>query len=82
MTQPEHKGGLSALEDFKALAAAILQANTKKKKKYAVEDASQRNGRNWYTDVVSWCDCCTGTLVHRHNGKYHALDPCVEMACS
>lgn len=42
MKQPEYKEGPEALEDFKTLATAILQANPKKKKKQTKESASVR----------------------------------------
>jgi len=42
MKQPEYTEGTQALENFKTLATAILQANPKKKKKQAKKPASQR----------------------------------------
>lgn len=43
MKQPEYTEGPEALEKFKALAGAILQANPKKKKKRPKKTASQEN---------------------------------------
>jgi len=42
MKQPEYREGPEALENFKSLATAILQAPPKKKKKQAKKSASQR----------------------------------------
>jgi hypothetical protein len=42
MKQPGYTEGPQALENFKSLASAILQAPAKKKKKQAKESASQR----------------------------------------
>jgi hypothetical protein len=41
MKQPEYIEGPKALENFKSLASAILQAPAKKKKKRANKPASQ-----------------------------------------
>jgi hypothetical protein len=43
MKQPEYREGPEALENFKNLATAILQAPTKKKKKQAKKAASRKN---------------------------------------
>lgn len=43
MKQPEYIEGPEALDKFKALATAILQANPKKKKKQPKKTASQEN---------------------------------------
>jgi hypothetical protein len=42
MKEPEYTEGPEALKNFKSLAAAILQAPTKKKKKQAKKSASER----------------------------------------
>jgi hypothetical protein len=42
MKTPEYREGPEALENFKSLATAILQASPKKKKKQAVKPASSR----------------------------------------
>jgi len=42
MKQPEYTEGSQALENFKSLATAILQATGKKKKKQAAKPASVR----------------------------------------
>ena len=42
MKQPEYTEGTQALENFKQLASAILQAPDKKKKKQIKKSASQR----------------------------------------
>jgi hypothetical protein len=42
MKQPEYTEGPEALQNFKALATAILQANPKKKKKQTKSVSSQR----------------------------------------
>jgi hypothetical protein len=41
MKQPEYTEGTQALENFKSLATAILQAPAKKKKRQAKKSASQ-----------------------------------------
>jgi hypothetical protein len=43
MKQPEYTEGPEALENFKNLATAILQAPAKKKKKQARKPASRKN---------------------------------------
>jgi hypothetical protein len=43
MKTPEYREGPEALENFKKLAGAILQAPTKKKKKQAKKPASRKN---------------------------------------
>jgi hypothetical protein len=43
MKPPEYTEGPKALDNFKALAGAILQANPKKKKKRPKKVASQEN---------------------------------------
>jgi hypothetical protein len=42
MKQPEYTEGTQALENFKSLAAEILQANSKKKKNQAKKPAPSR----------------------------------------
>jgi hypothetical protein len=43
MKTPEYREGPEALENFKSLATAILQASPKKKKKQPKKTASQKN---------------------------------------
>ncbi len=43
MKEPEYTEGPEALDNFKSLATAILQAPAKKKKKQAKKTASQEN---------------------------------------
>jgi hypothetical protein len=43
MKTPEYREGPEALENFKKLAGAILQAPVKKKKKQAKKPASRKN---------------------------------------
>jgi hypothetical protein len=45
MKQPEYTEGSQALENFKSLASAILQAPAKKKKKQANKPASSKKKR-------------------------------------
>jgi hypothetical protein len=45
MKQPEYREGPEALESFKELATAILQAPTKKKKKQAKPASSRKNSK-------------------------------------
>jgi hypothetical protein len=45
MKQPEYTEGSQALQNFKSLATAILQANPKKKKKQAAKPASQKKSK-------------------------------------
>ena len=42
MKEPEYNEGPGALQKFKSLATAILQAKAKKKKKRAAKPASQK----------------------------------------
>ena len=50
MKQPEYREGPEALESFKSLATAILQAPDKKKKKQTKKPASQRRPKKSDTD--------------------------------
>jgi hypothetical protein len=45
MKEPEYREGPEALENFKKLATAILQAPAKKKKKQAKKPASRKSAK-------------------------------------
>jgi hypothetical protein len=50
MKQPEYTEGPEALENFKSLATAILQAPAKKKKKQTKKSASRKTANKFDKD--------------------------------